>query len=66
MVGYRHALHPVGNSLVNEFSDRRLPVENRIICVNVQMYEIFHFCFFYFPVFRGGGERTSWSGRGKS
>ena len=43
MVCYRHALHPVSHSLVYEALDAGLSVENRIISMNVQMYEIFHF-----------------------
>ena len=42
MVSDGHALHAVGNSLVNQFLDARLSVQNRIIGMYVQMYEIFH------------------------
>jgi hypothetical protein len=42
MVSDGHALHSVGNSLVNQFLDARLSVKYRIIGMYMQMYEIFH------------------------
>ena len=35
VVGDGHAPHAVGNSLVNNFVNLRLPVENGIMCVDV-------------------------------
>ena len=45
-----HALHAVGNGFVHKFLDARLSVENRVVGMYVQMYEIFHLlcCFFSF------------------
>ena len=50
MICDSHPLHTVGNGLIHKFLDARLPIKDRIICMYVQMYEIFHllcciFCF---------------------
>ena len=44
-----HALHAIGNSLVDNFVNLRLSVENGIMCVDVQMYEIFHVVLVFEP-----------------
>jgi hypothetical protein len=35
MIGNGNTLHPVGNSFIDEFADRRLSVKDGIIRVNV-------------------------------
>ena len=52
MIGYRHASHAVAYSLVNQSLDARLAVQDRVVCMYVQMYEIFHkmCCFLVFEV----------------
>ena len=42
MIGYRHTAHAVGNGLVDELLNGRLAVEERVVRVDVQMYEVFH------------------------
>ena len=37
-----HALHPVGDGLVDKTCHLRLSVQDRVICMDVQMYVIFH------------------------
>ena len=42
VVGNSHALHSIGQSFVHKLFDTRLSIEYRVICMYVQMYEIFH------------------------
>jgi hypothetical protein len=42
MVGNGHAAHTVGYSLVNQPFNARLTVQNRVICMYVKMYKVFH------------------------
>ena len=44
MIGYRHASHAVAYGLVNQAFDARLTVQDRVVCMYMQMYEIFHKC----------------------
>ena len=46
VVGDGHAAHTVGHSLVYEPLHGRLSVENGVICVNVEVDEIFHYLWF--------------------
>jgi hypothetical protein len=48
MVGNGHAALTVGYSLVNQTLNLRLAVKNRIVGVNVQVYEVFHLVLFLF------------------
>ena len=42
MIGDRQTAHSVGNGFVHQARDRRLPVEDGILCVYVKMNEILH------------------------
>ena len=42
VVGNGHTLHAIADSFVYKLFDTRLSVEYRVICMYVQMYEIFH------------------------
>ena len=46
VVGDGHAAHTVGHSLVYEPLHGRLSVENGVVCVNVEVDEIFHYLWF--------------------
>ena len=46
MVGHGHALHAIGNSLVDKPLDARLSVEDRIIGMYVKMNEVLHVFWF--------------------
>jgi hypothetical protein len=45
MVGDSHASHAVGNSLVHQALDARLTVQDGVISMYMEMYEILHFLF---------------------
>ena len=43
MIGDSHTAHAIADSFVDEFGHRGLSVENGVLGVNVQMYEVLHF-----------------------
>ena len=44
MIGNSHALHAIVNGFIHKLFDARLTIQNRVVCMYMQMYEIFH-CF---------------------
>jgi hypothetical protein len=48
MIGNGHALHAVADGLVNQPLNTRLTVQDGVICMYMQVYEIFHkMCSFF-------------------
>ena len=43
VIGDGHAFHAVADSFIYKLLDTRLSVENRVVGMYMQMYEIFHF-----------------------
>jgi hypothetical protein len=42
MVGHSHAAHSVTDGLIDQFRNGSLSIKDTVLCVYVQMYEIFH------------------------